>query len=166
MNWEWDFGDNTNTTSPDFQPEYNYQNCNIDYTVTLTMWDQDSLCTDTYSDIAELNCLPEANFTSVPDCSGDTILLFGTFTPGESNQIINWIWGDNFFQTIDGSDSSYLISDTCGNNLIGQTLRVQDGNECFSPVVSNPIEIYCNPEVTISSDDVCEEDISSFIGTK
>ncbi|MBF90463.1 MAG: hypothetical protein CMP75_01710, partial [Flavobacteriales bacterium] len=164
MNWEWDFGDNTNTTSPDFQPEYNYQNCNIDYTVTLTMWDQDSLCTDTYSDIAELNCLPEANFTSVPDCSGDTILLFGTFTPGESNQIINWIWGDNFFQTIDGSDSSYLISDTCGNNLIGQTLRVQDGNECFSPVVSNPIEIYCNPEVTISSDDVCEEDISSFIG--
>ena len=60
MNWEWDFGDNTNTTSSDFEPEYNYQNCNIDYTVTLTIWDQDSLCTDTHSDIAELDCLPEA----------------------------------------------------------------------------------------------------------
>ena len=71
---------------------------------------------------------------------------------------------DSFYQTIDGSDSSYLISDTCGNNLIGQTLMVQDGNECYSPVVSNPIEIYCNPDVTISSNDVCEGDISSFIG--
>ena len=75
MNWQWDFGDNTNITSSDFQPGYNYQNCNIDYIVTLTIWDSDSLCTDIHSDTVELNCLPEANFTSVPNCSGDTILL-------------------------------------------------------------------------------------------
>ena len=37
MNWQRDFGDNTNITSSDFQPEYNYQNCNIDYIVTLTI---------------------------------------------------------------------------------------------------------------------------------
>ena len=71
--------------------------------------------------------------------------------------------GKLFFQTIDGSNTSYLISDTCGNNLIGQTLIIEDGNGCFS-IVSNPIEIYCNPEVTILSEDVCEGNLSSFLG--
>ena len=113
MNWLWNL--ENGQTSNFFEPQnIIYDNCDQDYEVNLTIWDSDSLCSNNFDTIVYIRCLPEVSFSSIANCSGDTVWMNAVVLLNESNSIPIWNWGDMYYSTPNSQDLSYVISDSCG----------------------------------------------------
>lgn len=88
VNWQWDFGDNSGTSTTS-NPSYTYNQPGT-YNVNLTVV-SDSGCINTYSSSIDVYANPVANFTVNNACLAEVIQLNDISTVNNSS-IVSWAW--------------------------------------------------------------------------
>jgi PKD repeat protein len=133
--WDWDFGDGGSSTVAD--PTYSYDDDGV-YTITLTVWDDDS-GTDVHTDtITVTNVGPTADFTYFPIEPSilDTVDFTDTsFDP--DGTIVAWEWD------FDDGDTSTIQNPSHQFTTSGQysvSLKVWDDDDATDTIII-PIDI-------------------------
>lgn len=88
VNWQWDFGDNSGTSTTS-NPSYTYNQPGT-YNVNLTVV-SDSGCINTYSSSIDVYANPVANFTVNNACLAEVVQLNDISTVNNSS-IVSWAW--------------------------------------------------------------------------
>ncbi|MCX7763303.1 MAG: PKD domain-containing protein [Bacteroidia bacterium] len=109
--WLWDFGDGTTSTAAG--PQHVYASSGT-YTVTLTAWSHNRVCSTTVQRQITVNRRPEANMTLSPTtgCVPFTVSPQNTSDPaGAQGVYYIWVWGDGRRDTLrDASSPSHTYS--------------------------------------------------------
>ena len=82
--------------------------------------------------------------------------------------MFNSLNGSGLFldETDSSSEDPIYKFENCTENLAySATLEVTDTNNCSDTYTFNNIQVFCLPDVEITSDPVCQDDESSFILT-
>ncbi len=132
--WEWDFGDET--TSMEQNPTHQYADKG-DYTIRLTVIDNDGLTSIVEQTIKLRNLPPTASFTHSPvePTVGEDILFSDASSDPERQPITAWIWdfGDGATSTEENPMHAY---ETSGSYPVTLTVTDDEGLEdTFSTTV-------------------------------
>ena len=128
-NWNWNFGDNNTSTLQN--PSHNYLS-EGSYTVTLSVTNSFG-CIDSIKALVNVYPTPEANFSSITQCFGDTT-CFTNLSTISSGTITNWVW--DF-----GSSNTSTVQNPCfkftgaGPNPV--TLTATSSNGCVNTKTIN-----------------------------
>lgn len=138
----WDFGDNGTGSGVTVNHTYSRPG---NYTVGLTIEDDDGASANTSLNISTENMAPMANFTIAPS-EGDVTTTF-TFTSNSSDldgEIVelNWSLGDGTFDTNSTVEHSY--SDDGSYEV---SLKVMDDNDLWSPVLKRTVLVKNLPPI-------------------
>ena len=159
--WEWDFGNATNSATQ--SPTVLYTQPGT-YTVRLIA--TSAIGCRTVNNIATrtviVNALPVANFTiSLPGCVGQNVTLTNT-SVANSGSVAKWVWNYG-----DGSANSVLNN---GNPLVHSystastfpvTLQVETDKGCISTVTSKDVIINPVPVAAFTPPVICVNDATA-----
>ncbi|MEA3476917.1 MAG: PKD domain-containing protein [Bacteroidota bacterium] len=163
--WEWDLGDGTVITiqypqDPDIAHLYAGGGS---YTVTLTVIDIDS-CTNTTSQVVEIESSPIADFNNTPGCQGEAVEFTDLSSENGGSTIVLWYW--EFDDPSSGSNTSTQQNPThlfSSNGTYNVILVVHNVVGCADTLVK-AVEVYELPPVdfTMDTDTVCVENEITF----
>ena len=110
---------------------------------------------------------PDVSFSVDDVCLGDTSFFIDETSPGDS-PLQDWLWtinGSGLFldeTDLSSEDPIYKFENCTENLAYSATLEVTDTNNCSDIYTFNNIQVFCLPDVEITSDPVCQDDESSF----
>ena len=110
---------------------------------------------------------PDVSFSVDDVCLGDTSFFIDETSPGDS-PLQDWLWtinGSGLFldeTDLSSEDPIYKFENCTENLAYSATLEVTDTNNCSDTYTFNNIQVFCLPDVEITSDPVCQDDESSF----
>ncbi|PSR04883.1 MAG: hypothetical protein BRD50_02570 [Bacteroidetes bacterium SW_11_45_7] len=146
MNFEWDFGDGTSTTTS--SPTHAYSDTGT-YTVTLVA-ETNAGCTDTAINTVTVNPEPQVSLSANNVCDGDTMMFTNKTTfKGDTLDYI-WDFGDGDSST---AESPMHLYDTLGTYTVILTAISDSG--CIDQD-SISVDVYPEPMADFSADNVCE----------
>ncbi len=162
VNWQWDFGDGSDTLGLP-NPPHVYENYG-DFDVTLIVGDLLG-CTDTITKEVHVHQPPTADFTVSSDtiCLGDTTFFIDQSIGNEAG-IASWNW--YFGEPSSGAaDSSELqnpihVYDTAGTYYV--LLIVTDSNGCVGDILK-PVVVNPNPIANFTYSAACSNEGVEFI---
>jgi len=129
QNWTWDFDDGN--SSYEQHPTHQYID-NGNYTVTLTITDNDDATNSTTKTVPVSNLPPEANFSFYPTnpTAADSISFNDTSTDPDGT-IINWTWDFGDGNTSSTQNTTHSYADN-GTYLV--TLTVMDDDTSYDTI--------------------------------
>lgn len=146
--WQWDFGDNTNTTIQNpakvFTSAGNFTVCLI---VTDSLGNTDTTC---MANLISVTSSPTAEFSGIPTtgCAPVTVQFSDSSTQG-SNPITSWQWTFGTGAASNQQNPSFTYNNV-GNNTV--SLTVTDQNGCSDQVVkSNYVVVKGIPDANFTS---------------
>lgn len=156
--FEWDFGDNSQPNTTEWEPLHDYGLNPGTYTVTLITRSDDGLCTDTMVDSVRVYPSPSVDFEAQPVCLGQS-MDFVDLSTGEINE---WTWdfGDNTSPNHNPVVShTYDASDIYTAQLVITTIY-----GC-SDSIEKPVVVHEQPSASFTVNEVCEGEPSTFTST-
>jgi len=140
--WLWDFGNGAQSTGQN--PVIAYSTAG-NYTVTLTVWDDDGASNSTSKTVTVLNHLPIVNFTYT-DPIKNKPTYFNSTSYDLDGEIINYTWIiEN--QTFYGANITYTFTEF---GIYNVTLIVKDNSNATSDITKQ-IEVKNHPPVILST---------------
>ncbi|MCS7188236.1 MAG: PKD domain-containing protein [Bacteroidia bacterium] len=125
--WQWDFGDGTTSTAPG--PQHVYATSGT-YTVTLTAWSHNRVCSTTVQQQVTINRRPNAqiDLPITRGCVPFTINPQNTSDPaGAVNVIYIWVWGDGIRDTLPNQNAPTHTYSQPGNYNLELVAVSSDG---------------------------------------
>jgi len=153
--WLWNFGDGKTST---LQNPVHLYTAPGNYTVSLTVTDNNGCSTVSAPVSIHISALPVANFTSSnPDCVTQNITFTDKSTSTDGT-IIKWVWsfGDGVIDTLVNNTPFTHSYDTTGTDTV--KLMVISNKGCSSGVFSQIISIKPLPVVDFVLPDICLDD--------
>ena len=109
---------------------------------------------------------PDVSFSVEDVCLGDTSFFIDeTSTEDHLYKIGYGLLMEGLFlvETDSSSEDPIYKFEIAQENLaLRKTLEVTDTNNCSDTYTFNNIQVFCLPDVEITSDSVCQDDIGSF----
>lgn len=158
--WNWDFGNLTNSTSQN--PSVTYTQAGS-YTITLSVGSAigcQSVNT-IKTRIIVVNALPVAAFSvSLPGCAGQDVTFTNASTSGSGN-LVKWTWdyGDGSNTVLNNGNS--FVHNYSSVNSYAATLQVETDKGCVSTVTSRNIEINPVPVAAFTAPVICVNDVNA-----
>ena len=156
--WNWTFGDGDSSSSQN--PNHVYANDGT-YQVTHQVVDANGCRMDTAMNII-IYPKPFPQFTTNNECVGTTFLFLNTSTIPIGYSISNSFWNFGDGSPLDTNYHPSHIFQTTGNYLI--TYIAQSDRGCRDTILDS-ITVYRLPNVSFSSDTVCEGNLTSLNNT-
>ena len=153
--WLWDFGDGTTSTLQN--PKHVYAAAG-NYTVALTVTDNNGCADVANPTTIHISSLPVANFTvSAPDCANQNITLTDKSTSADGT-INKWIWsyGDGKTDTLTKNQPFIHVYDTTGVDTVRLTVITDKG--CISSTYQQVVAVHPLPLVDFTLPYVCLDD--------
>ena len=153
--WLWNFGDGQISTVQN--PKHLYTTAG-NYTVSLTVTDNNGCADVANPTTIHVSSLPVANFTvSTPDCANQNVTLADNSTSSDGT-IKKWIWsyGDGKTDTLTSSQPFTHLYDTTGVDTVKLTVITDKG--CTSNTYKQILTIRPLPVVDFTLPYVCLDD--------
>jgi PKD repeat protein len=140
LNYLWDFGDGTTSTSFSPPPHlYNYENS--PFTVTLTATNPFSNCAGIFTQSISIQAPLVAAFTEFPNGVATIPNYHFSFTDQSTGKPVSWVWAFGDGSTSTSQNPTHTYADT-GAYIV--TLTITNANGCIS-TVTNKVSITGTP---------------------
>ncbi|MFM9027128.1 MAG: PKD domain-containing protein, partial [Bacteroidota bacterium] len=152
-NWSWNFGNNS--VSAQQNPAFTFSNAG-NYNVSLTVTSADGCSASTSANVT-VNPLPSASFNVQDICAGASAIFTNQSSVSRGNITgYSWDFGDG---TTSNDNNPSHIYNVAGNYMI--RLDIVTAGGCTG-TVTRQINVFPNPNVTVSSNTVCEGRTTAF----
>ncbi|MEN2992829.1 MAG: PKD domain-containing protein [Bacteroidia bacterium] len=149
--WEWDFGDGGRSTAAG--PQHTYAASGT-YTVTLTAWSHNRVCSATTQRQITVQRRPTARLNVDPTsgCAPFTLRPTNSSDPaGAAGVIYIWVWGDGTRDTLRSADSPTHTYSTAGTYTLQLIALSQDG---CSDTARTAVRVLPTPQASFSPTNV------------
>ncbi|MBK7964934.1 MAG: PKD domain-containing protein [Bacteroidetes bacterium] len=157
-NWNWTFGDGDSSSLQ--HPIHAYSNDGT-YQVMHQVEDANGCKKDTTLDII-IFPRPSPQFTTSHECVGTAFSFLNTSTIPNGYSIANSFWNFGDGSPLDTNFHPNHVFQSAGNYLISYT--AESNNGCRDTVMDS-ITVFPSPNVSFSSDTVCEGNLTSLNNT-
>ncbi|MEZ5082976.1 MAG: PKD domain-containing protein [Bacteroidales bacterium] len=156
INWQWDFGDMTGTSSLP-NPNYEYSN-HGKYEVQLTVESQIG-CLSSAIDTILVDTLPIADFTFDVACKGLQTCFSSSPSIPNADSLIGWLWdfGGGSYSLLE--NPCHIFSST-GSYTVSLIVTNSDG--CESLPTFHTVYVSSSPETDFTFSEVCFGDTTFF----